>query len=249
MPSRKRFLALAMTAGLLSTLANALPGARVAAATLPTGFQEQVVFAGLDQPTNIEFAPDGRVFVAEKSGVIKVFDDLADTTPTVFADLTGVVNQQDRGLLGMALAPSFAADPSVYVLYTYDAPPGQNAPYWNDGLGCGNIRRPMRRHRAAVGEAGYRLAVSSRCSSETGVNSLPATRSATCIRSRRGALCHRWEGRATIPRTRASSPNPCADPPNQGGALRSQDVRAGRPDRPQRKLVEVESSHGRRHDR
>ena len=33
------------------------------------------------------FAADGRVFVAEKSGLVKVFDSLGDTTPTVFADL------------------------------------------------------------------------------------------------------------------------------------------------------------------
>ena len=97
-----------------------------AAVTLPTGFQEQVAFVGLNQPTNIEFAPDGRVFVAEKRGVIKVFDNLADTTATVFADLsTNVHNQWDRGLLGLALAPNFPSDPWVYALYTYDAPPGQ----------------------------------------------------------------------------------------------------------------------------
>ena len=54
---------------------------------LPSGFQESVVFSGLTNPTALRFAPDGRVFVAEKSGLIKVFDSLADTTPTVFADL------------------------------------------------------------------------------------------------------------------------------------------------------------------
>src|SRR5689334_16951119 len=58
-----------------------------AAAGLPSGFQEKAIFTGLDHPTNVEFSPDGRVFVAEKSGVIKVFDSLTDTTPSVFADL------------------------------------------------------------------------------------------------------------------------------------------------------------------
>ena len=32
---------------------------------LPAGFQDQVVLQGLDNPTNVEFSPDGRVFVAE----------------------------------------------------------------------------------------------------------------------------------------------------------------------------------------
>jgi hypothetical protein len=70
------------------------------AATLPAGFQEETVFTGLSNPTAIEFASDGRIFVAEKRGVIKVFDSLSDTTPTVFADLrTNVYNFWDRGLL------------------------------------------------------------------------------------------------------------------------------------------------------
>ena len=44
------------------------------AATLPAGFSESVAFSGLTNPTVIRFAKDGRVFVAEKRGVIKVFD-------------------------------------------------------------------------------------------------------------------------------------------------------------------------------
>jgi glucose/arabinose dehydrogenase len=39
----------------------------------PTGFQDTVVFNGLSNPTSMRFSPDGRVFVAEKSGLIKVF--------------------------------------------------------------------------------------------------------------------------------------------------------------------------------
>ena len=66
-------------------------------------FVEEVVYRGLTQPTAVRFAPDGRVFVAEKSGIVKVFDSLTDTTPTVFADLrTEVYNYWDRGLLGLA---------------------------------------------------------------------------------------------------------------------------------------------------
>ena len=74
------------------------------------GFQETSPFSGLTEPTDIRFAPDGRVFVAEKSGLIKVFDGLGDPTPTMFADLrTKVHNFWDRGLLGLALDPDFPA--------------------------------------------------------------------------------------------------------------------------------------------
>ena len=95
------------------------------------GFQDKTVISGLNEPTNVVFSPDGRVFVAEKSGVIKVFDSINDPTPTVFADLSNeVYNFWDRGLLGLALDPDFPAKPYVYVLYTYDALPGGTAPKW-----------------------------------------------------------------------------------------------------------------------
>ena len=94
-------------------------------------FADSVVITGLTEPTAIEFAADGRVFVAEKSGIIKVFDSLADTTPALFADLrTNVHNFWDRGLLGMALHPAFPAEPYVYVLYAHDASIGGTAPRW-----------------------------------------------------------------------------------------------------------------------
>jgi PKD repeat protein len=115
---------------LLATRAQAMTGATT---TLPEGFQESVPISGLTFPTAFRFASDGSVFAAEKSGVIKVFDSLDDTTPTTFADLsTEVDDYWDRGLLGLALDPNFPTTPYVYVLYTYDAPPGQTAPVWND---------------------------------------------------------------------------------------------------------------------
>ena len=102
-----------------------------AVTVLPSGFQEEVALSGLSNPTNIEFSQDGRVFVAEKSGLIKVFDNVSDTTPTTFADLrTNVHNFWDRGLLGLALAPNFPTDPHVYVLYAHDAAIGGTAPRW-----------------------------------------------------------------------------------------------------------------------
>jgi glucose/arabinose dehydrogenase/PKD repeat protein len=101
------------------------------AATYPIGFSEQTVFSGLTNPSAIRFASDGRVFVAEKSGLIKVFDSLSDPQPDLFADLrTQVHNFWDRGLLGLALDPSFPDKPYVYVLYTHDAAIGGTAPRW-----------------------------------------------------------------------------------------------------------------------
>lgn len=100
----------------------ALPLGAGAEPALPPGFQDEVVFDGLEQPTNFRFAPDGRVFVAEKPGRILVFDNLGDATPTVFADLRGsVYDNGDRGLLGLVLDPKFTTGrPYVYALYTWD---------------------------------------------------------------------------------------------------------------------------------
>ncbi len=101
------------------------------ALTVPPGFQDSIVMSGLDHPTAVRFSPDGRVFVAEKRGVVKVFDSLTDTTPTVFADLrTNTFNGWDRGMMGLALDPAFPSKPYVYVLYAYDGDIGGPAPKW-----------------------------------------------------------------------------------------------------------------------
>ena len=90
-----------------------------AAGAPPAGFEESTVLTGMNAPTAIRFAPDGRIFVAEKRGLIKVFDGVGDTTPTIFADLqTQVHDFWDRGLLGMELDPNFASNGRVFVLYT-----------------------------------------------------------------------------------------------------------------------------------
>ncbi len=95
---------------------------------------------------------DGRVFVAEKSGIIKVFDDLNDPSPDLFADLrTNVHNHWDRGLLGMALHPDFPTTPELYVLYTYDAP----ASRFEFAAGLpGSSPGPTGVHRASTGIPG-----------------------------------------------------------------------------------------------
>ena len=51
-------------------------GAQAATSYKQPGFSESVVFSGLTNPTVVRFLPDGRVFVAEKSGLIKVFPNL-----------------------------------------------------------------------------------------------------------------------------------------------------------------------------
>src|SRR5918998_393637 len=106
-----------------------------AAAAPPTGFTDSTVWSGLVTPTTLRWAPDGRVFVALKSGIINVYDSIDDPTPTVYADLrTNVDDFLDRGLLGLAVDPRFTQGrPYIYVLYSYDKDPNSpQVPRWND---------------------------------------------------------------------------------------------------------------------
>ena len=94
----------------------------------------------------VRFATDGRVLVAEQSGVIKSFSGAGDTTPKVVADLRpSVHNFWDRGLLAIALDPDFPANRRIYVSYTYDAPIGGTAPT------CGDHRARRRLSPARIG--------------------------------------------------------------------------------------------------
>ena len=128
-------LARGLTVGIVCVAASLAAAGSASAGTLPQGFQETTAFSGLSNPTVVRFAPDGTVFVAEKSGMIKTFDGLDDPTATVYADLRSKVhNFWDRGMLGMSL--DFYYDqgyPWVYVTYTHDAAIGGTAPRWGDG--------------------------------------------------------------------------------------------------------------------
>jgi hypothetical protein len=103
LPLRRRALFV-----LVALLALLTIGGGSGASALPPGFQETTVFSGLTAAAAIEFASDGRVFVAEKSGSIKVFNNLNDPSPDLFANLGANVHDfWDRGMLGFALDPAF----------------------------------------------------------------------------------------------------------------------------------------------
>jgi len=71
------------------------------AATLPSGFSETVITNGLASPTAMAFAPDGRLFVCEQNGALRVIKD-GVLLPTPFVSLT-VESSGERGLLGASL--------------------------------------------------------------------------------------------------------------------------------------------------
>lgn len=124
-----------------TTTRGAKTPTRSAAFAIQSGFQDSTIFSNLDAPTNIQFAADGRVVVAEKGGKIKIFNSVTDPNPTVFADLTtNVHNFWDRGLLGIALDPNFVSNHNIYALYTYNHILGDSAapPRWPPRDAFGN---------------------------------------------------------------------------------------------------------------
>jgi glucose/arabinose dehydrogenase len=90
------------------------------ALTVPSGFSDQVLATGLTSPTAMAFAPDGRIFVCQQGGQLRVVKNgalLATPFLTVPTSATG-----ERGLLGVAFHPSFASNGFVYVYYTVTSP-------------------------------------------------------------------------------------------------------------------------------
>jgi glucose/arabinose dehydrogenase len=94
------------------------------AATLPSGFTETLVANGLSSPTAMQFAPDGRLFVCEQGGRLRVIKNGA-LLPAPFVTVT-VSSVGERGLLGVAFDPNFSANHFVYVYYTATTPAVHN---------------------------------------------------------------------------------------------------------------------------
>ena len=235
---------------LLAAVATLVASRSATATTLPTGFVETTEFTGLNNPTVITFAPNGRVFVAEKSGLIKSYDDLDDNTPTQVANLSNeVYNFWDRGLLGLAVDPQWPADPYLYALYTRDALPGGEPQEWGSP---GVLSDPCPSPPGPTGDGCVVSARLSRLTITGGVMSAqtplitdwcqqyPSHSIGDLAFGPEGALyVSGGDGAAwhiTDYGQDGDPVNPCGDPPGppgtaltpptaEGGALRSQDVR------------------------
>ena len=90
------------------------------AATLPAGFSETTVASALANPTAMAMAPDGRIFICQQNGALRVVKNgalLANPFITLTVNSTG-----ERGLLGVAFDPDFLSNGFVYVYYTAPTP-------------------------------------------------------------------------------------------------------------------------------
>ena len=91
---------------------------------IPAGFSRVRVGGSINSPTAMAFLPDGRIFVCEQTGAVRVIKDgtlLAEPFLQVSVTSTG-----ERGLLGIAIDPDFETNSYVYVYYTVPVAPRHN---------------------------------------------------------------------------------------------------------------------------
>ncbi len=86
-------------------------------------FTNETVVSGLNEPTDLVFAPDGRLFISERTGKIKVVQpgaSAAGSAPLIDVPSIYAVTDE-RGILAIALDPQFATNGYLYVHYTHSS--------------------------------------------------------------------------------------------------------------------------------
>lgn len=96
---------------------------QISAATLPPGFTETSI-SGLSTPTAFAIHPDGRFFITQQGGALRIIKNGA-LLPTPFTTVT-TTSSGERGLLGIAIDPNYAVNRYIYVYYTALTPATHN---------------------------------------------------------------------------------------------------------------------------
>jgi glucose/arabinose dehydrogenase len=201
------------------------------APSLPSGFTDSTVISGVGEGTVVQFAADGRVFIAEKNGRVYEWDSITDPTATLVKDLsTNVYDWGDRGMLGMALDPNFTTgNPYLYVLYTLDAPIGQQPPVYHDTCTNGDSDQwclaGARLSRFTVDGSNHGGA--EQVLLEGWCQQFPSHSIGTLAFGPDGALYAGGGDGGSYNQVDYGQlyGNPCGDPSMEGGALRAQDER------------------------
>src|SRR5262249_44821061 len=103
---------------------------RTVPSTLPPGFAETAITGTISAGTAMEVSPDGKLFVLEQAGTLKVYQMspspmLLQTNFFVNTPLT-VDSSVERGLLGIAFDPNYMSNRYVYFYYTATTPAVHN---------------------------------------------------------------------------------------------------------------------------
>ena len=117
----------------------ATPPGEVFTTTDGVRFIVEPVVTNLEIPWSMAFAPDGRLFVTERPGRVRIID-MATRASELALTIDDVYSEGEAGLLGLALDPQFAQTRFVYL-------------YYSARLSTGGIANRVVRYR----EAGSRL--------------------------------------------------------------------------------------------
>jgi glucose/arabinose dehydrogenase len=97
-----------------------IQGQSIFAQTFPTNFAGVQIATGLD-PVGMDIAADGRIFLAEKNGNVRIIKN-GSLLATPFITIPNLDNFNERGLLKVVLDPNFGTNNYVYAYYTYKSP-------------------------------------------------------------------------------------------------------------------------------
>jgi glucose/arabinose dehydrogenase len=112
------------TAAALCCLAWVAAPAGATPSYTESAFESVPLANGLDLPTDVAWAPDGRMFIAEKEGYVRVVEANGTLLANPIVDIHDhVIPYGDRGLIGIAVAPAeHSTDIRLYLLYDYGQP-------------------------------------------------------------------------------------------------------------------------------
>jgi aldose sugar dehydrogenase len=88
-----------------------------------TRYAVQVVLTNLEVPWSLAFAPDGRLFITERPGRVRIAQNGA-LLPQAALTVSDVAATGEAGVMGLALHPGFGSNRFVYVAYTARAGSG-----------------------------------------------------------------------------------------------------------------------------
>lgn len=117
-----------------TTSPSAQPSTTPSASTSAQPSPEFTTYVQANFATALAWAPDGRLFFAERAGTIRTFDGKSSRAlASVSVSTSG-----ERGLLGLALSPNFKSDHHVYAFYSRaDDETRQRVVRWTDRGGIG----------------------------------------------------------------------------------------------------------------
>ena len=101
--------------------------AQQATAKLPPGFVEEVLVAGIREPTSMSWAPDNHLWIGGKEGYVWTLhlEDL-QAPELVAIGRIRVDTGGERGLIGIAVDPDYAENRHIWIYYTTERRPYRN---------------------------------------------------------------------------------------------------------------------------